>query len=191
MNGWSRDSIISLLALIIAIIGLGTKIASSVIDFFQDEIKCEMGLSCAENSRSTVPPAIQPETADKTGTQPDQTPDRVEKGMSGFTVPTVPPAIQPETADKARTQPDPIPSCAEAEMAGERSSELENELYDLERRIAHMKCIAAQADCNKHWNQGNTCYLEGRLLSRAEFDRELAQMRLRISQINEILMGVD
>lgn len=134
MNGWSRRDIIALLGLIAGIGGIG-------ITFFQDEIKCAMGLSC------------------------------------------VPPAIQPETTNKAGTQPAPIPNCAEAEMAAQRSSELKNERYDLERRIAHMKCIAAKADCSKDWNQGRTCYLEGRLLSRAEFDRELAQMKLMIRQI--------
>jgi len=151
MNEWSRRDKIALLSLIIAIIGLSTQIASSVINFFQDEIQCAMGLSCADNSRSNFP--------------------------------TVPPAIQPETADKAGTKPDSIPNCVEVEMAAQRSSELETERYDLERRIAHMKCIAAKADCNKDWNQGNTCYLEGRLLSRAQFDRELARMKLMIRQI--------
>ncbi|MBC6472866.1 MAG: hypothetical protein GDA48_08625 [Hormoscilla sp. GM102CHS1] len=72
-------------------------------------------------------------------------------------------------------------------MAAQKLAELKDERDDLDRRIAHMISLADRNNCSKDWNQGKTCYLEGRLLSRAEFDRELAQMRLRISQINEIL----
>ncbi|MBC6423438.1 MAG: hypothetical protein GDA43_10130 [Hormoscilla sp. SP5CHS1] len=75
----------------------------------------------------------------------------------------------------------------ELEIAAQKRLELEDERRDLAQRLAHMKSIAAKADCSTDWSQGKTCYLEGRLLSRAAFDRELAQMRLRISQLDEIL----
>ncbi|MBC6472865.1 MAG: hypothetical protein GDA48_08620 [Hormoscilla sp. GM102CHS1] len=48
MNGWSRRDIFTLLSLIATIAGIG-------LAFFKEEIKCATGLSCADNSGSTVP----------------------------------------------------------------------------------------------------------------------------------------
>ncbi|MBC6472863.1 MAG: hypothetical protein GDA48_08610 [Hormoscilla sp. GM102CHS1] len=99
-------------------------------------------------------------------------------------VPAIRRAIEPPPATWA---PEWIQTRAELEIAAQKRLELEEERSDLAQRLAHMKSIAAKADCSTDWSQEKTCYLEGRLLSRAAFDRELAQMRLRISQLDEIL----
>ncbi len=99
-------------------------------------------------------------------------------------VPAIRRAIEPPPAT---WDPELSQISAELEIAAQKRLELENERRDLAQRLAHMKSLAAKADCSTDWSQGKTCYLEGRLLSRAAFDRELAQMRLRISQLDEIL----
>ncbi|MGK7899827.1 MAG: hypothetical protein AB4352_00160 [Hormoscilla sp.] len=99
-------------------------------------------------------------------------------------VPAIRRAIEPPAAT---WDPEWSQISAELEIAAQKRLELEEERRDLAQRLAHMKTIAAKADCSTDWSQGKTCYLEGRLLSRAAFDRELAQMRLRISQLDEIL----
>lgn len=87
-----------------------------------------------------------------------------------------------------QSQENLIQSRVEAEIANQKRIELESEKNDLDRRIQHMESVVAKLECSsKYWNQGETCYVEGRLLSQSKFDREIAEMKLQVSKLNEIL----
>jgi len=75
----------------------------------------------------------------------------------------------------------------EAKITATKIKDLINEKEDLISRISKMQSLSSALDCSRYWRGDNTCYIEGRLLTEASFDREIAQMKLRIAQINEIL----
>lgn len=56
-----------------------------------------------------------------------------------------------------------------------------NEKQDLVNRITIMK--AEKTKCYEYWNQGETCYITNRLLTKKEVELEIAEMKLRIRQI--------
>ncbi|MFB2973217.1 hypothetical protein ACE1CD_30000 [Aerosakkonema sp. BLCC-F183] len=87
----------------------------------------------------------------------------------------------------SKNNEDLLKARVEAEIATQKRIEIENQRNDLNIRIANMESLPAKSGCSKYWLQGQTCYLEGRLLSQAEFEREMAEMRLEVSKLNEIL----
>ncbi|HBE19712.1 MAG TPA: hypothetical protein DEG17_24105 [Cyanobacteria bacterium UBA11149] len=82
---------------------------------------------------------------------------------------------------------DLIKARVEAELAAQKRQGLENEKNDLNKRITHLEALVDKAQCSKYWIKNETCYMEGRLLNQAEFEKEIAQMKLEVSKINEIL----
>jgi hypothetical protein len=75
----------------------------------------------------------------------------------------------------------------EAELASQKKIELEKERDDLNKRIEHLQDIAKKNNCLKLWIERDQCYLEGRLMTQEKFDKEIAQMKLDVTKINEIL----
>ncbi|GAB1542599.1 hypothetical protein NUACC21_52730 [Scytonema sp. NUACC21] len=79
-----------------------------------------------------------------------------------------------ETLNKARI---------EAELAKQKKIEKSNEINDLNQRILNIKSIAKNSKCSIYWDKSQTCYIEGRLLTQTEFEREIDEMKMQISEL--------
>ncbi|MGK7886285.1 MAG: hypothetical protein AB4057_16885 [Crocosphaera sp.] len=84
-----------------------------------------------------------------------------------------------------------IEELIDAEIASQKRIRLYDEKIDLEKRIAEIENSANQSQCDKYWSQNKECYLEGRLLTKVKYERQITQMRLRINEIEEILSFYD
>ena len=70
-------------------------------------------------------------------------------------------------------------------------SQLQAQKEEMERRIAEMRSQAKKNNCENLWQQNETCYIGGRLLSQEEFDREMEWMREQLANIQDRLNTLD
>lgn len=100
------------------------------------------------------------------------------------------PVTFPFSNDNNNTE-DVIEERVKAEIAAQQRTKLYNEKIDLKKRIAEIENAASQSKCDKYWSQNKECYLQGRLLTKFEYERQITKMRLRINEIDEILSLYD
>lgn len=62
------------------------------------------------------------------------------------------------------------------------------EKNNLKQRIKYMKKLVNHKKCDvNYWNKNEKCYLEGRLMSRSEFEGEIEEMNLNVKDIDREL----
>lgn len=76
-----------------------------------------------------------------------------------------------------------VPEYRDARTAARKIAKYKSERSDLETRVSLME--SQRLKCYKNWLESESCYITNRLLTEAEFERELAEIKLRISQLNE------
>ena len=73
----------------------------------------------------------------------------------------------------------------DAASQGAGRHQWKTERADLEGRIATQR--SAGSGCAEVWKKDEGCYVRGRLLSRANYDEELARMTLRRAELDRLL----
>ena len=81
----------------------------------------------------------------------------------------------------------PIQARSDAKLTVQRRLQLESEKNYLDRRIMQMQSLATDKDCASIWQQDKVCNIEGQFLSKLKFEREIAEMKLKMIKINEVL----
>jgi CTP-dependent riboflavin kinase len=76
-------------------------------------------------------------------------------------------------------------SLVNKKLAEQEKSELASVRDDLNRRINDMMAVVISGDCTSSWGEDKTCYIEGRLLNKAEVESELKEMKLEVKKIQE------
>ncbi|WP_414573004.1 hypothetical protein [Nostoc sp. CCY 9925] len=71
----------------------------------------------------------------------------------------------------------------ESELSKQNKIEIRNEIDDLNQRIRNIRSVAEISKCRIYWDNSQTCYIEGRLLTQSEFEKEIDEMKLQISQL--------
>ncbi len=98
--------------------------------------------------------------------------------------PSAAPASPAVAAAPGPVAPDPVaagPAAPGPAVAPDPSAAAER--ADLLARIAKLEAEATTAGCAAAWNGAGTCYVSNRLMSRAQFDGELARMRARAAEL--------
>lgn len=72
-----------------------------------------------------------------------------------------------------------------AKISARKVAKYKSERSDLETRVSLME--SQRIKCYKDWLEGESCYITNRLLSEAEFERELAEINFEISRLNELI----
>ena len=73
----------------------------------------------------------------------------------------------------------------EGKIAKKKISEYETKRIDLEKRVELME--EQKYSCYKDWFTNQPCYITNRLLNKEQFERELAEMKLEISKLSELI----
>ncbi len=87
--------------------------------------------------------------------------------------------------NSSKINPKPEQSIIDQELAKQEKLKLASDREDLNRRINKMMDAMIDGDCTSSWNEGKNCYIEGRLLSKSEFENELKWMKSEIMKINQ------
>lgn len=74
---------------------------------------------------------------------------------------------------------------AKAKIINKEISEYKAKKSDLEKRIKLME--AQKYNCYQDWVAAQPCYITNRLLSKEEFERELAEMKFEASKLTELI----
>jgi hypothetical protein len=78
-----------------------------------------------------------------------------------------------------------VPEYRNARAAVRKIAKYKSERSDLESRVSLME--SQKLKCYKNWLESESCYITNRLLTEAEFERELAEIKLEISKLNELI----
>jgi hypothetical protein len=78
-----------------------------------------------------------------------------------------------------------VPEYVEAKISARKVAKYKSERSDLESRVFRME--SQKVKCYKNWLESESCYITNRLLTEAEFERELAEIKFEISRLNELI----
>lgn len=78
-----------------------------------------------------------------------------------------------------------LPTYVNAKIAAKKIAKYKSDRTDLENRLGIME--SQRMKCYDDWLESKSCYITNRLLSEAEFERELAEINLEISKLNELI----
>ena len=87
--------------------------------------------------------------------------------------------------------PKPEQLLIDKELAKQKKLKLASDRDDLNRRINQMMNAMVDGDCTSSWKEDKACYIEGRLLSKSEFEDELKWMKSEIMKINQQYRSVN
>ena len=74
-----------------------------------------------------------------------------------------------------------------AKVASREIARLQQEATALRTRIASWRDAVRGTDCRAKWSVGETCYLNGRLMSETGYEREAAKLDVRSKEISHLL----
>ncbi len=97
--------------------------------------------------------------------------------------------FSPENSSKIN--PEPEQPLIDKKLATEKKLKLASDREDLNRRINKMMNAMVDGDCTTSWKEDQACYIEGRLLSKSEFENELKWMKSEIMKINQQYRSVN
>ena len=64
---------------------------------------------------------------------------------------------------------------------------LQTELNDLNNRVTWLQTSVIENKCTEYWNIEDSCYLNGRLINKEEFDNEITEIKQMINRVQEEL----
>jgi hypothetical protein len=75
----------------------------------------------------------------------------------------------------------------DAHMGGWQIKQWQSELDELVRRDSALHELAKKAECEQHWSIKDQCYIGGRLMAQLDFQQEVTQMQLRITELQQMI----